>query len=97
MFLGQFFIESIGRSKAVGEFLVVYIFVSGILGLPRSLISVAVFGLAYTFVGGASGSGVFSSFGNDNIFLIAFIVMSVINTYGMAINFKIIKHLLISK
>jgi len=81
----------------VGDALIVYILVSGALGLPRSLLSVAIFGLGYLGTGGASGSGIFSNTSNHNILWGIFFIIAIINTYGMVVNFKKIKLALIAK
>jgi hypothetical protein len=75
----------------MGEILVIYIFISGVLGLPRSLLSIVVFLVGYSVTGGASGSGIFPGISNDNVFWLMFILMAGINTYGIVLNFKAVK------
>lgn len=68
----------------MGTALVIYIFVSGILGLPRSLISIPVFGFGYLITSGAGGS---SGAMSELILWVTLLAVAGINTYGMSVNF----------
>ncbi|HNN86582.1 MAG: hypothetical protein U1F12_04215 [Pseudomonadales bacterium] len=75
----------------MGDLIVWYIFISAIIGLPRSLISIPVFGVLYILNGGASGSN------SDALGWFSLLVVAGINTGGIVVNIRRIKSLLAKK